>query len=73
MDAEKVICDHTEKSLDLSGVKAKISTSEPRFHFFAFKHSYEGAEQSPVGTTPLFILVLLSLLLTRSSFIVGFY
>lgn len=48
LDGEKVILDHTEKSLDLSGVKAKISTSEPRFHFFAFKHSYEGAEQSPV-------------------------
>jgi len=40
-DNEKIICDHTE-NVDFGGLGKKIRLDEPRFHFFSYKHQFEG-------------------------------
>jgi len=42
-DAERVKLDHTSK-VDLNGLKGQIPTNEPRFHFYAYQHEFEGAK-----------------------------
>jgi twinfilin-like protein len=44
-DGEKIIADHTGIT-DFEGLKNEIPTHEPRFHFFAYTHEFEGNNQT---------------------------
>jgi len=41
-DAEKIKLDHSS-SIDLDSIGPEIRTDEPRFHFFAYAHEFEGS------------------------------
>jgi len=45
IDKEKILLDHTSNLGGFGDIANEISTSEPRFHFMAYKHQYEGADQ----------------------------
>jgi len=42
-DNEKVVLDH-DGNVDIGGLLEKISPEEPRFHFFAWTHDFEGSQ-----------------------------
>jgi len=42
-DNEKIIAGKTQKGIDLDGVRSQIPLDKPRFHFFAYKHNFDGA------------------------------
>jgi len=41
-DKERIILGKTEKGLSIDSLRNQISTEEPRFHFFAYNHTFEG-------------------------------
>jgi len=43
-DNEKIVAGKTEKGVSLDGLRGKIPTDEPRFHFFAYKHEFDGSQ-----------------------------
>jgi len=43
-DKEKIICGKTEKGVSINSLKNQISTDEPRFHFFAYNHTFEDSK-----------------------------
>jgi len=42
-DKERIILDHSGK-LDINGLAQKMDGAEPRFHFFAYNHDFEGSQ-----------------------------
>jgi len=42
-DNEKIIVGKTERGVTIDSLKDKIPIDEPRFHFFAYKHEYDGS------------------------------
>lgn len=40
---EKIILDH-EDNVDFEGLRSKIHTSQPRFHFFRYQHEHNGED-----------------------------
>jgi len=43
-EKEKILLDHTSNLGGFADIANEISTTEPRFHFMAYHHQYEGAE-----------------------------
>jgi len=43
-DAEKIVSGDQSNSVDFEGLRSKISSEEPRFHFFAYTHQFEGSK-----------------------------
>jgi len=41
-EKEKIVVDHTG-SIGFQDLKAKVSTSDPRFHFFRYQHKHDGS------------------------------
>jgi len=41
-DAEKIICDYSGNMSSFESLRNEVSTEEPRFHFYAYKHNFEG-------------------------------
>ena len=50
VDGEKIKLDHTA-TIPLSDLSKQIHLSEPRFHFFAYKHDFEGQNITSYGKT----------------------
>jgi twinfilin-like protein len=43
-DAERIVLDDSSNNLTFDGLKSKISTSEPRFHFLSYPHDFDGSK-----------------------------
>jgi len=43
-DNEKIVCGKSKKGLSLDALRAEIPTDEPRFHFFGYKHNFDGSD-----------------------------
>lgn len=54
-DAEKIICDYSGNMSSFESLRNEVSTEEPRFHFYAYKHNFEG---KPLTSYSILLLLL---------------
>lgn len=46
---ERIYLDSKKESLTADGLPAVVPDGHPRYHFFLFKHSFEGDYQESIG------------------------
>ena len=49
MPKERIYLDRTESSMTADGLPRVVPDGSPRYHFFLFKHTFEGDYQEGVG------------------------
>ena len=51
MSKERIYLDTVENSMTADGLPDVVPDGSPRYHFFLFKHTYEGDYQESIGNS----------------------